>query len=280
MAHDSLVSIYRSAPAFLQACAPTLLNATRTASATLPLSSSFALRDGEIFPSPGDIWLAAPAENANRTGPPATIVLVLVGVFPGVLTASEDPSSLKAEGISQVMSAFVRALDDEAVSVGRIYSIIGPVLLSNAFASAWEATRGIRRRPKPFMHMYHTSLTPASIQPSARAPPPGTKIACLGSSDVEAATKMNQRFQATTPHRLDDAAALVQTQELILREQMFGAHVDGVLRSIAVMKGTIPGVRGLTKVWTDEAARGQGLAELVLREACERQVARRAVIYV
>jgi hypothetical protein len=268
---DIVVQIYRSAPDFLDACASVLM-ATRTVSANLPLSSAFALRDGAIPPSPSDLWLAARMKSDDALNGEATIVLTLVNVFPGVLASSTDPALLSPTIVADAMAEIVRTLDSEAVAVDRVYSVAGPAALSNAFAGAWEAAHGVQRRPDPLMHMYLSYVTRETLRPPTRAPPPGTEVGSLGLEDLEVAAKMNQRFGETTPHRLDDAAALEQTRGLIGRGEMFGVRVAGALRAIAIAKISMPGVRSVGKVWTDEDVRGRGLAEVVVREACKGQV--------
>lgn len=158
------------------------------------------------------------------------------------------------------------------ISPARAFGVIGPKALSVTFADAWAATYGLPTEPVMYFAMTHVTRT--TLRPSTRALPVNVVLGLCTPADLDIAADMCERathpMDEPVPPPLDAAAARLQANKLIEGQHLYGAWVDGVLRTLVSITRETPLVRAVSKVYTAPEVRGQGLAEALVRHAIAR----------
>jgi predicted GNAT family acetyltransferase len=264
---------FSTAQAFLDACAPALL-ATRPAPANLAVASSYpiAAEEATSGPSPIKQWWLSVTSNADDASSSVLFAFVVLKTYPGVLACSADPKSLSEDTLRAAMQAMVEAAKSAELPHTRLTSVIGPKVLSAPFASAWAASHNLTVKEKPLMHMYQSTVTKSLLRPPVRPKLDNVTVGRITMDDLDIATDMLVTFTQATAHAWGRDFARTMAEQNIKDGTLFGAHVDGKLKAIAAFMRPTPGVKAISQVYTAEDARGQGLAELVVREGCERYV--------
>ena len=117
-------------------------------------------------------------------------------------------------------------------------------------------------------------VTRATLRPSSRALPANVALGLCTVADLDAAAGMCERathpMDEPAPPPLSAAAARAHAEKLVRGMHLYGAWVDGVLRTLVAVTRETPLVRAVSKVYTAPEARGQGLAEALVRYAIAR----------
>jgi hypothetical protein len=273
--------VVHSAQTVMDNFAPALTR-TRAAAANLALAGAAAVvkaLPAEPSPTHTNLWIAvspappAPTASEDQAAPSELLFLLsVVGPFPGVLSCSEDPLALDPSLLMDSAHALVDAARGAGVTPQRLTAVVGPVKLLDSFMSAWGAAHGLVRAAKPLMHFYLAHVEPETLRPPTRPAPADVEVGLCTAADVDVAEVMCERFTALTAHPLDAVAARRHAQALVDSHSLFGACVGGELRCIVAVMRPTPGVKAVSKVWSDPEARGRGLAELVVRHAVARWV--------
>jgi hypothetical protein len=268
MATSLTVTRYPTATAFLEACAPALL-ATRAGSANMSLASSYAFSKSEARSEPSSVetlWLSVTLPSAPGAVP-SIVSLAVIGTQSGTLSSSYDPRILSTDVVADALRALVEAASSTSFS---LRSIVGPRILSEPFASLWASKHELHVLDKPLMNMFLDTIFRSDLLPSSRPIPENVVLERAASTDVDSATEMLRQFSSPGCRPLDEAAARKSIQRFIEFGHLYVARVDGNAKALVAASRHVPGVRAVTKVWTDEDARGMGLAEMLVRYTCER----------
>ncbi|KAH9917705.1 uncharacterized protein B0H18DRAFT_1033474 [Fomitopsis serialis] len=257
------VQALRSASDFLVACAPALI-ATRSISANFALTTTYALaeRPAELDVSAvtEDLWFSARSAGDDDPSDHA-----------GRLASSVDPRTLPTSHIDAAMRQLVQAAEDANVPGTRIFGVIGPKALCEPFASVWGSVYGLR--PKLVMDFALAHVTRSTLRRPIRSLAPNVKFDICSPADLDVAAAMcecaTHPMDEPVPPPLDAAAARAHAKKLIDGRCLYGARVDGALRSLVSITRETPGVRAVSKAYTDPEVRGQGIAEALVRYALE-----------
>jgi hypothetical protein len=262
------IQTFASAQEFLDACAP-VLEETRAANANMPIASSYVAANAGVSPTASKNWWIAASAPYN-TGS-ALFVFTLVGPFAG-LAASVDPKLLDTEYIDAAMHAIAHAAKAADLPVARMVSINGPRPLSSSFNEAWGAANGLKPKQEPVLLMNLAVLTKETLQPPVRAKPDNVTLDMVGMDDLETAGRMLVSYSEALPRcwTLENAKKMAHAK--IEEGAFFAARVDGELKAFAMTTRPMPTVKAIAQVFTDEDARGKGLADLITREAVNRLV--------
>jgi hypothetical protein len=261
---------FSSAQEFLDACAPAL-EKTRAAIANMPIAPSYAAaKAGNNPTTPKQWWIAVSAPHEGGT---ALFTLTVLGTFPGGLASSVDPKILESEYLNAAMDTLAGAAKAADLPVSRMISTSGPRLLAEAFAEAWGAANGLKPKQEPLMRMNLAVLTKDTLQPPVRLKPDNVTLDMVGMGDLEAASQMLVNYSRDAlPRRWTLESAKEMARAKIEEGAFFGARINGELKAFAMMTRPMPTVKAIAQVFTDADARGQGLADLVTREAVNRCV--------
>lgn len=279
MTSEWTVKTWHTAGTFLDACGQELMK-RRSISANFALTTSFELvsqqdsgQKDEVRVDSRDIWLSASTTNADRPHDTVPVyAIAIVGKHAGRLASSIDPVELPPSQVADAMRLLVDAVNDAGVPGSRIFGVIGPKALCVPFADAWAATYGLQ--PKPVIDFAIAHVTRATLRPSSRALPENVTLGLCTLADLDVAAEMCERathpMDEPVPPPLDAAAARAHAKKLIEGKHLYGAWVDGVLRTLVSITRETPLVRAVSKVYTAPEARGRGLAEDLVRFAIEK----------
>ncbi|KAH9840551.1 uncharacterized protein C8Q71DRAFT_412599 [Rhodofomes roseus] len=276
MGADFAIRTYRSANDFLVACAPALV-ATRSISANFALTTTYALEEHRneqgMSGSGDDFWISAIlcCDDCPHDARPL-FALAIIGNHAGRLASSVDLKGLPPARVSDAMHQLFLAAREANVAGTRIFGIMGPKALCEPFADAWGSAYGLR--PKLIMDFALTHVTRTTLRPSTLSLASNVTLGLCSPADLGVAAAMSERathpMDEPVPPPLDAAAAYVHAKKLIDGRHLYGARVDGVLRSIVSITRETPGVRAVSKAYTDPLVRGLGLAEALVRYALQR----------
>jgi hypothetical protein len=253
------------AGAFLSSCAPHLL-ATRDVSANLAIASAYTLADKPKDTNDKSVWFgvsSSPTINETKE----LVTLSVAGTWPCVLASSVSPSVIDT---TSAMEALVKALDDHNVPTRRVSTVVGPRALADPFVKAWSAARDIQRKEKPLMHFYLTYVTPELLKPAIRESVSGLEVRLGVEADAAAAGPIIHKFTALGSHPLTEEAALASVKNEIAGGGLYVASLDGTLVGVTCAIRSSPGVRAISRVYTQENVRGKGIAEAMVRYTCQR----------
>lgn len=261
--------VYKSPDKFLDACASSLL-ATREVAANLALASTYALAAERPSQECEDnIWLSITAPDEPDV-PKLVLTLSIVGkLFPAALASSLDPHNLAPSVLEEATTALASAVDAIGLPTARLTAVVGPRALADPFVDAWAALRGLKRNPKPLLHMYLSFVTSATLRAPIREPT-NMHVGLAQLQDLDEISRMCHAFAARGSHPMTEQMAASHAKSLIDGGQLYACTVDGELLGITAATRPTPGVRAISKVWTNEVARGKGIAEAMVREVCKR----------
>lgn len=257
--------IYKSPQKFLDACGSSLL-ATRDAPANLPLASTFRLaseRPGQD--SDDSTWISLTM--TRKDGSSALFAITAVGVYPCVLASSVDPAQLELAERVEAMGKLATELRTAGLLPTRVSALVGPRVLAEPFADAWAELNGIGRKEQPLLHMFLSFVTPDTLRPFTKEIS-GVVVGPAQESNVDELGRMFEAFTAGRSHPMSKEAARGYAATLVQSGQLVSGLVNGRLAGLTTATRPSPGVRAISTVWTDEFARGKGLAEAMVREAC------------
>jgi hypothetical protein len=264
---------FSTAREFIDACAAPLLE-TRPTHANLALATSYDIAKEEASSTSSDTkhWWLAVSPTSHDSTPKLLFTLAVLKTYPGVLACSVDPKSLSSEVIDGAMQALVSAANAASLPPTRLSSINGPKALGDPFADNWAASHNLTRMQKPIMHIYHSFVSTGTLRPAVRPKVANVTLGKVTIEELDVAGDMLVKFTLGKPHEWDFAAARRVAEGIINSGGMFGVWVDGNLKGYVAVTRPTPGVKAISQVFTYEDARGKGLAELVVREACERYI--------
>ncbi|KZT64086.1 acyl-CoA N-acyltransferase [Daedalea quercina L-15889] len=276
MSKHLVVYRFRSASAFLDACESALLE-TRSISANFALTTTYAVAkqhsNSELPASEHDYWFSAflaGSDWAHNVAP--VIALALVGGHAGRLASSIDTKDIPPPHIAHAVHQLVQAAKEENVPGSRIFGVIGPKALCEPFADAWGSAYGLQ--PRLVMDFSLTHVTQSTLRPPTCALGANVTLGLCTPADLDVAAAMCERathpMDEPVPPPLDAASAFSHAKSLIEGGHLYGARIDGILRSLVSITRETPGVRAVSKVYTDSKARGQGLAEALVQYAIGR----------
>lgn len=270
------VKTWHTAGAFLNACGQQLMK-QRSISANFALATSFDIATGrqtnEGLGESKDLWISAsPATRDQHEDVVPLYVVTIVGKHSNRLASSIDPTKFPQYEVEEAMRALVRTAKDAGIPGSRIFGVIGPKALCVPFSNAWAAAYGLHA--KPVLDFAITHVTRSTLRPSTRTIPENVVFGLCTPANLNIAAEMCERathpMDEPTPPPLDAAGARVHANKLIAGQCLYGAWVDGVLRTLVSITRETPLVRAVSKVYTVPEARGQGLAEGLVRYAIAR----------
>ena len=274
-----IVKTWHTAGTFLDACGQELQK-ERSISANFALTTSFQLANRQglepkeaALADSRDVWFSAsPAKADHPNGTVPVYAIAIIGEHAGRLGSSVDPAELPPSMVAEAMRLLVDAAKGAGIPSSRIFGVIGPKALCVPFADAWAVTYGFR--PKPVIDFAIAHVTRATLRPSSRALPENVILGLCTLTDLDVAAEMCERathpMDEPVPPPLDAVAARAHAEKLIEGKHLYGAWVDGALRTLVSITRETPLVRAVSKVYTAPEARGQGLAEHLVRYAIAR----------
>jgi ribosomal protein S18 acetylase RimI-like enzyme len=200
--------------------------------------------------------------------------LIIIGPFPGVILSSHDPSSISSHVLSDVISIIINKLEDLNTPPTRLQSIFGPTLLTTPFAISWATLHSITVKPKPILEAQLSTLSRATLTSSIRRLPEGTTLGKATTEELNILARMYYDFMQVSPHPMDlatsraRAEAMIQNGQLFVARESLGPNDIAIPRAIVAVVRSTPGVKAISHVWTEPAARGIGLAEVLVRHVC------------
>jgi hypothetical protein len=265
------------ARSYLDACEAALLK-TRPTQANLSILSARYIAASEIDSSDPTseserkhFFYTITLDQASPDGGSIILAFAQTHPFPAVLGTSVDPSIIPQDVIKGAMKAFVDACILDGLSVAHLQSTVGPKAFAESFAHAWAVAYHLEQKKEPILHMYNTYVTKDTLRPSVR-PKLNNRIT-LGKVQIEelnaAAVLVHQYNLEEQPRNHTIEASTTSAKGYIDAGEMFGIWDGGELRGFAVLTRPTPGVKAFAYVYTAPKMRGQGLAEAVVRYACE-----------
>jgi hypothetical protein len=250
---------------FLAANADALLE-TRALSANLPLNGAYKAVTEGLAVDPNHIWLAV--YTTLPDGRHLVFGCIVGGLPLAALVSSIDPNRLGEDVLASGMDALAATLDETDAPTSRFATALGPRSLVEPFVRSFSAQRALTVSNKLHFHMYLSAVTPRTLKAATRVID-GLDIFLGEQSDVEAVARMWHALSALGPHPSPLEYARTQARQHIGEGCLWVGMHDGRVACFVASSRPTPGMRAISSVYTDERARGKGIAEAVIREACK-----------
>ncbi|KAJ7651673.1 acyl-CoA N-acyltransferase [Mycena polygramma] len=150
----------------------------------------------------------------------------------------------------------------------RVFSVFGTSNLATTFAHAWAGLTGFPVNPKPLYNAYFAVCTPHTLKNSASGNNCFARRATM--HDIEAAARLCQDFANSSEYPLGIEEATAEARELIEKGLLWVGTMDGEIATVCAVTRTSLNVSAITKVYTLQDKRRNGLAQALVQEVTQR----------
>ncbi|KAG9010300.1 hypothetical protein FRB94_010650 [Tulasnella sp. JGI-2019a] len=246
---------------------------------TTSFSSDSESSDDEAVPaltSPTKVdqfWLSAWTSRGRQ---PAKLDMVLsctngpIGKYPVFLYSNVPDEDLTSVLVIPRIDALVARLRS-LVTSKRVFSVFGPVPLTQPFVHAWSSSTGATPVIDPYYAAKHTfctreSLTSAPISPLSVS----HSLRLAEPSDLVGAASLCHGFASgSEPFVLSVEDSIKEANLYISQRQMYVYKIEDAIASIVCVTRSSANVSAITKVYTNPHFRGQKCAEKLVRYVCQ-----------
>ncbi|KAF9047567.1 hypothetical protein BJ165DRAFT_1526860 [Panaeolus papilionaceus] len=272
-----IITIVKQASDVPQAALDALNDHQARANPILPTLLQCLAKERAGTPTRDHIWaIVSHRRNPNHVRFVLSITNSILSTYPVFLFTTISYQDQDFNKFIPPMHALVRQLRAYGVSRSRIYSVFGPEALAKAFAYSWTEFTGI-----PVTETYYDSwlatITPETFV-SGTAPSFDTQILqfCPATvHDIHGVASLCFKFAETSPpFQITKEQAYLEAEYLVNNQLVWvcrawsNTHQKWRVVSLVAYTRNTPTSATITKVYTLESARGDGIALKLTNTVC------------
>ncbi|KAJ6503257.1 acyl-CoA N-acyltransferase [Mycena vitilis] len=223
-------------------------------------------------PSPStNFWITVWSQHANCR-PALDMVLSCLksslGDYPVFLWTPAEQGLQHPQWLGRRITEAASYLRACVVGPERVFSVFGTSNLATTFAHAWAGLTGFPVNPKPLYNAYFAVCTPQTLKHFVSGNACVVRRAIM--RDIEATARLCQEFANSSEYPLSIDEATAEARELIEKGLLWVGTMDGEIATICAVTRNSLHVSAITKVYTLQAKRRNGLAQALVQEVTQR----------